>query len=672
MKKIPIYPFTAALFAVALLILFRHSFRSDLALFANDGPLSLLLQSEPGGFSRMLGSWDPLHFLGLDTGAQPVALTTIVQHTLGPMLFLKWMPVIALAALGAAMGYFLHSEGLPPLGVAIGALGTALGSDFFSYACWGLPTLPLSAAWAVASLTAVAKRRWVLAGVCLGQSLMEGFDNGAIFSLLVGAFAFVRHGWKRAAKGLALTAPISALVAIQILVTTALPAVRAGMAGSVKGDRASEWAAATQWSLPPAETLRFVFAGLYGYRMDDPHNPYRGRVGSHADDPTGESRFSGAGHYAGFVIVILAFIGGLMTDRKIRWFWLGVLLFGVLAAWGRYFPPVFEAVRVLPGFDSIRNPIKFLHLACLAIPILAAYSVFVLPRMTPVVLVAIAVDLSFFNMPWVVHYPWKNRLEMNDPVVEFLARIKSSGYRVTRVPLTPPPGVDPTPALRSDAIASEWAQHQFPYRGIETLDVVQLPRPPQDVREFTGAVGGNPLRYWTLTGARYLIAPTGALNLPNVVQSPLGVSLYIHEGAMPRASVFMTWRNAPRETILRRIAEPDFDPRRELIVEDTGVMPPEKPEGFGTATYRRAMGDIVVDTPAPCLLLVLDRWTPDWRAFVDGQPTELIRANGIFRAVPIPAGQHFVWFKFAPPTWPTWCSILFMLLCLPLIFIRNL
>jgi uncharacterized membrane protein YfhO len=48
------------------------------------------------------------------------------------------------------------------------------------------------------------------------------------------------------------------------------------------------------------------------------------------------------------------------------------------------------------------------------------------------------------------------------------------------------------------------------------------------------------------------------------------------------------------------------------------------------------------------LAVLSDRWYPGWKAKVNGVETPVFRANGIFRAVPVPAGVSDVDFHFAP------------------------
>ena len=53
-------------------------------------------------------------------------------------------------------------------------------------------------------------------------------------------------------------------------------------------------------------------------------------------------------------------------------FWGGLVVLSVLFAWGRH-APFYQMLYPLPFFNSIRNPIKFMHPASLGLVVLFAY-----------------------------------------------------------------------------------------------------------------------------------------------------------------------------------------------------------------------------------------------------------------------------------------------------------
>ena len=55
-----------------------------------------------------------------------------------------------------------------------------------------------------------------------------------------------------------------------------------------------------------------------------------------------------------------------------------------------------------------------------------------------------------------------------------------------------------------------------------------------------------------------------------------------------------------------------------------------------------------LDAPREGWLVLSDLWYPGWKAEVDGQRTAIFRANYLFRAVKIPAGEHTVIWKYSP------------------------
>jgi uncharacterized membrane protein YfhO len=51
---------------------------------------------------------------------------------------------------------------------------------------------------------------------------------------------------------------------------------------------------------------------------------------------------------------------------------------------------------------------------------------------------------------------------------------------------------------------------------------------------------------------------------------------------------------------------------------------------------------------APGYLILSDAWYPGWQATVDGEQATIERANTMFRAIYLPAGQHEVNLNYRP------------------------
>jgi hypothetical protein len=297
----------------------------------------------------------------------------------------------------------------------LGGLAAALNSGFFSAACWGVGTHPLTVAMEFFALAALvdnsSSKRWlrvILAGLAVGMGVMEGADIGAIFSIYVACFALYQAWIKEGpvAQNLtggvvrigivALFAGFLAYHAISVLVTTQIK----GVAGTQQDKQTKEqhWDFATQWSLPKREALGFLVPGLFGYRMDTTDGgAYWGAVGrdpnwdryfangKQGTPPPGPMRFSGGGIYSGVLVLLVAgwsVFQGLrkkdsvftLATRRWIWFWLGVFLISLLLAFGR-FAPFYQFLYALPYFSTIRNPAKFTYLCNWAIVVLFGYGV---------------------------------------------------------------------------------------------------------------------------------------------------------------------------------------------------------------------------------------------------------------------------------------------------------
>jgi len=146
-----------------------------------------------------------------------------------------------------------------------------------------------------------------------------------------------------------------------------------------------------------------------------------------------------------------------------------------------------------------------------------------------------------------------------------------------------------------------------------------------------------------------------------VINESPGIRVY-ERGAglwLPRAHVVRTARPvATANDALRLLSEPDFDPWREVLVETQGEWPSAGDRGAAAVGDFHGSARIVIDTPErveieadasqPGWLLLTDAWYPGWQARVDGVDAPIHRANAMFRALEIPAGQTRVTFDYAP------------------------
>ena len=55
---------------------------------------------------------------------------------------------------------------------------------------------------------------------------------------------------------------------------------------------------------------------------------------------------------------------------------------------------------------------------------------------------------------------------------------------------------------------------------------------------------------------------------------------------------------------------------------------------------------IQTEAPAPSLVVISQTYYPAWKAYVDGQPVKLWRANYAFQALQVPAGRHRIELRY--------------------------
>jgi hypothetical protein len=408
----------------ALSVLFHRSFDFNQALFANDGPLGATLSRPFKTPDALKGIWIDHNWVGMYGGYYALNFTGLMQWMLPGMGRVNFVVPMAHLILGLCAWVFFRRLGCNARAAILASLAAALNMNFMSNAAWGLPSRGLALAAAFLALAAIetgalsGKRlisilTSILAGFATGLSITEGGDNGAIFSIFIGFYALWRYAitiqWRSKAPSarfgsaalilaktglIVICAAVMAYETINAFVRTALNPSGPAAAEQDSQTPEQKWAFASAWSLPKIETLRMIIPGVFGYHMTpyahSPEQSYWGRVGEWPGDPRQQPRSSGAGEYAGVLVVLVA-LWALVesrrkastftdTERRLIAFWALAAVVGMAFGWGRHFPLYKYTLFQLPYFSNVRNPMKFFHAVHLCFMVLFAYGLLGLNR----------------------------------------------------------------------------------------------------------------------------------------------------------------------------------------------------------------------------------------------------------------------------------------------------
>ena len=324
----------------------------------------------------------------------------------------------------------------------------------------------------------------------------------------------------------------------------------------------------------------------------------------------------------------------------------------------------------------------------------------------------LVVDLYRANTPWVKYYDWVTRYQSN-PVLDLL-KDKPWEQRVTAFldPHRQGPLVGGESALSWTYLQKEWLENQFQYFNIQSLDISQMPRVPELETAYFAALGllenqsNLPLvgRLWQLTNTRYILGSKEVVDQLNGMVDPVQKRIRLKmpfglglkpgvtppnastatadmvqlltatasetgpfavlefTGTLPRAKFYTDWQTGLSDAqTLQQLRAPEWDPARQVLLSEkiAGTTPSPTSATSEASITQYAPKHITVKTrsTAPGILLLNDRWHPDWKVTVDGQSTPLLRANFLMRGVSVAAGEHTVEYRFDPPHQTLWVSL---------------
>ena len=151
-----------------------------------------------------------------------------------------------------------------------------------------------------------------------------------------------------------------------------------------------------------------------------------------------------------------------------------------------------------------------------------------------------------------------------------------------------------------------------------------------------------------MLGVRYVIfrgSPPSTLIHP-VFQGP-DYWVLVNRAALPRAFVP---RRVEAETTdshrLAKLAVPEFDPSAVAYVETPVNLPADCRGNAEIVAEIPTRVTVSVQMETPGLVVLSDLWDRGWRAYLDGRPVAILRANHAVRGVVVPPGAATLEFRY--------------------------
>jgi len=235
-----------------------------------------------------------------------------------------------------------------------------------------------------------------------------------------------------------------------------------------------------------------------------------------------------------------------------------------------------------------------------------------------------------------------------------------------------------------------WLTYLFPYHGIKTINVTQMPRMPADYKKFFEAVMRNPLRYWQLSAVGFVLAPAQAWVqfqnnpamkdafelvyaynvrpllwqgqpadycvevVPASAEQPGQHVIMRLKKPAPRFALIGAWETADDAEVLRSLGAEDYQLFKKVMIAPecaAGLPQSAGSNEDGQAQlleYKPGKIKLRTSSTSPVILRVAEKYDPDWRVRIDGKKGRVLRADFIFQGIPMESGMHEVVLEYAP------------------------
>ncbi len=197
----------------------------------------------------------------------------------------------------------------------------------------------------------------------------------------------------------------------------------------------------------------------------------------------------------------------------------------------------------------------------------------------------------------------------------------------------------------------EFQDNRFAGFGIASLGGYHAAK-PRLFQDFMDSSLVDKLGWLRLLNVRYLVFRQPLAQVPSYLKlAHQGAGGVVYENliALPRVMLLSRYRVVvPAHAILDSVKLGTSDAAAVTFLEKDRHLTLSSATGGSASIASYRLNDVTVDVSSPgaALLRLADLWYPDWTATVDGRPADVLKADYLLRAVPVPAGRHRVVFRF--------------------------
>lgn len=528
----------------------------------------------------------------------------------------------------------------------------------------------------------------ILSGAAIAMQLLAGWAQYFYYTSLLAAIYFIyrfRSEILGSVRKISSTGArkLGALVILLLLIFVVAAALSAAqILPTLRGIDVSNrseglsFERSTEFPMAPKHLLMFVLPFHYG-------NP---AVGTYPMTGTQEtaSLFWENCAFSGIVTLVLALLAifCLVTKERDVQFWLFVLVLSIVIALGSSTPVYRLLWRFIPGLNLFRFPQRVLLFSVLALSVLAGRSIDLLASRkkkiyrlaAPLGIAVLVAELALFASTQVNTID--ARAYLTEPRSARYIKRDSGLFRVAQI------GEDEywlysyrraggwhgglQPFIENREMLTPESNMLFDVQGVGLASNFGVKR-ATDLLVAAGVyrldgddamVPESIVRTLGMQNVRYVLSPYRIENRLMPVEVAItfesgqaSVFIYRNLAELPRAQMVYEYRvmRCSEEEYRKLVYQAEYDLEDLVLLEQEPDLEVAQ-DGTGRALVTNyGPTEVVIrsESHGNGLLVLADSYYPGWKAFIDDEEVDIMRANYAFRAVPVPGGNHVIRFEFS-------------------------